>query len=525
MKLEFRHKIFLAFLLNSTTIVACILLIGGYYGQRHFRGYLARVEAARVAKLADAMGREYRKKGDWNAVLRDPEAWTGLKWFVPGMPPLRDGGESSAERRPASGMDPGAAPPFPDAPAFLDPGSGPPGPPPQGGNAEMGPPPGEPFGPPPHHLPGAPPLPPMALFDARKRSLAPPGGVSSPGSYRLTPIKVSGQVVGWVGLRKFGEFEGPNHHLDVEFIRRQSQTFYATGFAVLILAGLATFILSRRLLAPVRELERGIEALGARRFDTRIVVNSGDELGRLAAGFNAMAQALEKHQLTRRQWLVDISHELRTPLAVLRAELEAMQDGVRSVTEQGLDSLHQEVLHLGRIVGDLHDLSLIEAGAFSSELSAVNAPEILAETLDCFRTRLELRSIRLDLQGEPQMAVKILADAGRLKQLFSNLLENVLRYSDAPGSLKVSYRVERGQFHVIFEDSGPGVPEESLPRLFDRLYRVDGARTREKGGSGLGLSICKGIVESFSGKIEASNSIGGGLGIAMSFPLHSGQGD
>ncbi|MDR3557829.1 MAG: ATP-binding protein [Syntrophobacteraceae bacterium] len=525
MKLEFRHKIFLAFLLNSTTIVACILLIGSYYGQRHFRGYLARVEAARIAKLADTLGREYRKKGDWNAVLRDPEAWTGLKWFVPGMAPPRDGGQSPAERRPASGMGPGAAPPFPEALAFGEPEAGPPGPPPDGGNVEMGTVPGGPFGPPPNHLPSGPPLPPVALFDARKRPLAPPGDLSSPGSYRLTPVKVSGRVVGWVGFRKFGEFEGPTHHLDVEFIRRQSQTFYATGFAVLVLAGFATFVLSRRLLAPVRELERGIEALAARRFDTRIVVNSGDELGRLAAGFNAMAQALDKHQLTRRQWLVDISHELRTPLAVLRAEVEAMQDGVRSVTEQGLDSLHQEVLHLGRIVGDLHDLSLIEAGAFSSELSAVNAPEILVETLDCFRTRLELRSIRLDLLGEAREAVEILADPGRLKQLFSNLLENVLRYSDAPGSLKVSHRVEQGQFFVSFEDSGPGVPEESLPRLFDRLYRVDGARTREKGGSGLGLSICKSIVEGFSGKIVASNSIGGGLKIAMSFPLHLGPGD
>ena len=245
-----------------------------------------------------------------------------------------------------------------------------------------------------------------------------------PGSYKLTPVKVNGRVAGWLGIGKFGEFGGATRPLDIEFMKRQSETFYATGLAVLILAGLVTFVLSRHLLAPVRELERGTKALESRRFDTRIDVRSGDELGRLAAGFNAMAQALEKHQKTQQQWLVDISHELRTPLAILRAELEAMQDGVRSVTGLGLGSLHQEVLHLGRIVGELHDLSLIEAGSFRSELVPVNPLEILTETAERFRRRLDLRGIVLDLQDVTEGSVFVQADADRLKQLFSNLIEN-----------------------------------------------------------------------------------------------------
>ena len=159
------------------------------------------------------------------------------------------------------------------------------------------------------------------------------------------------------------------------------------GSVALILALFVTFVLSRHLLAPVKELEKGTRALSSRRFDTRIAVRSHDEFGQLAAGFNAMAQALEKHQQTQQQWLVDISHELRTPLAILRGEIEAMQDGVRTVTRQGLDSLHIEVMHLGRIVRDLHDLSLIESRNFGSEPAAVNPLEILTETLECFRTR------------------------------------------------------------------------------------------------------------------------------------------
>ena len=189
-----------------------------------------------------------------------------------------------------------------------------------------------------------------------------------------------------------------------------------------------------------------------------------------------MAQALEKHQQTQQQWLVDISHELRTPLAILRGEIEAMQDGVRTVTRQGLDSLHLEVMHLGRIVRDLHDLSLIESRNFSSEPAAVNPLEILTETLECFRTRLNQRGIRLDMHETIEGDILILADADRLKQVFSNLLENTLRYAKVPGVLKISLEAGSGEFSVSFEDSGPGVPEESLALLFDRLYRVDSGK-------------------------------------------------
>jgi two-component system sensor histidine kinase BaeS len=346
------------------------------------------------------------------------------------------------------------------------------------------------------------------------------GDFSTPESYRLKPIDADGKLVGWVGLRKH---ELPARHLEFEFIKQQSQTFYALGSVALILAFFVTFVLSRHLLAPVKELEKGTRALISRGFDTRIAVKSRDELGQLAAGFNAMAQALEKHQQTQQQWLVDISHELRTPLAILRGEIEAMQDGVRTVTRQGLDSLHLEVMHLSRIVGDLHDLSLIESRSLTSELTAVNLPEILTETLECFRTRLNQRGISLDMDSNRESDIFIVADADRLKQVFSNLLENTLRYAKVPGVLKISLEVGPGELLVSFEDSGPGVPEESLALLFDRLYRVDRARSREHGGSGLGLAICKSIVESFGGKIEASNSMAGGLKVSMVFRPHNGM--
>jgi two-component system sensor histidine kinase BaeS len=519
MNLKFRHKVFLTFLLNSLIVVVCMILIGRYFSERHFEEYVSKVEAEMVTKLVDALSQEYRRSGNFDSVLQDPGLWFGLRWVGPGMPP-RTGMTGppplhfdllSAERE--------RVPPPPGELIPL-----PPGPPPlhfdplSTEKERVPPPPGElillPPGPPPQHLA----IPPIALFDTEKRPLTAGNSVSQD-NYRLTPIKADAQLVGWLGLRKH---ERPTHHLDVEFLRQQSQIFYAIGAVALILAVFVTLVLSRHLLAPVKELETGTRALSFRRFDTRIAVRSNDELGQLAAGFNSMAQALEKHQQTEHQWLVDISHELRTPLAILRGEIEAMQDGVRKVTRQGLDSLHLEVMHLGRIVSDLHDLSLIESRSFSSELTAVNPLEIMTETLECFRTRLNQRGIEIDMHETMERDILIPADADRLKQVFSNLLENTLRYAKVPGFLKISHEVGSGELSVSFEDSGPGVAEESLAHLFDRLYRVDRARSREHGGSGLGLAICKSIVESFGGKIEASNSPAGGLKVSMVLPRCNG---
>ena len=235
-----------------------------------------------------------------------------------------------------------------------------------------------------------------------------------------------------------------------------------------------------------------------------------------------MAQALERYEQMRRQWMADISHELRTPLAILRGEIEAMQDGVREITPEALESLHFEVLHVNRIVHDLHDLSLIESQAFPAELAVVNPLEVLDETLRSFSPRFEQRGIRIEADGGAPGQVTIMADADRLKQLFANLMENALRYVHTPGVLKIFPELKDGRLFLVFEDSGPGVPEESLKRLFDRLYRVDKARSRAQGGSGLGLAICKSIVEYLGGEIKASNAPAGGLRITITFPVLSG---
>ena len=500
MKLKFRHKVFLTFLLYSVAIVICMLAVAGYFAGRNFQDYIDKMEGARLTQLAEAVGREYEASGGWGPVAagwhsRPDEAGTGQ----PGERLTRLMHHSPPSSRfpgagPASGQGPGPEKPAGPPPAFdappLPPAMVPPGPP----MAE----------------------PRLSLLDADRRLLA-GNELSPPDAYRLEPVTVNGQSVGWVAMESFTPRKRP---LDVEFLARQSTTFYAVGGIALLMAGFVTFWLSRHLLAPLKELASGTRALTRRRFETRIEVRTEDEFGQLAADFNNMARALGRYEQMRRQWIADIAHELRTPLAVLRGEIEAMQDGVREVTPEALDSLHFEVLHVGRIVHDLHDLSLIESGAMEEERIFLNPLDVLEETVRSFHTRFARRGIAIE--SKDGCRVEVVADPDRLKQLFSNLLENTLRYADAPGKLKIDHTATAERLELHFEDSGPGVPEESLGRLFDRLYRVDKARSRDKGGSGLGLAICKGIVESFGGTIEASNGSLGGLRVTVSFPLPSG---
>jgi len=221
----------------------------------------------------------------------------------------------------------------------------------------------------------------------------------------------------------------------------------------------------------------------------------------------------------RQQWISDIAHELRTPLAILGGEVEALKDGVRQVNRDTLDSLHAEVRHLSKLVNDLHELSLADAGMLTMKKAPVDCAQVLNETLRLFERRFDQKRIAVENNMQHQYPIMVMGDADRLQQLFSNLMENNLRYTDSPGTLKIGHELIANRLLIFFEDSGPGVPEASLAKLFDRLYRVDKSRSRLQGGSGLGLSICKSIVTALGGEIRAANAAGGGLRIELELPL------
>ena len=470
-------------------IVVIMVAVLRYYGARNFADYVNKMEMARLDTLVQKLAVAYRQDQGWERLRHNFPRWHEL---------------TRPQRHRGLPHPPG---PSPGPPEFAGP-EGPPGqePPPP-------PPPHGPLGyrPPPPPPPGAR----ISLFDADKKPLM--GRAHTSAGHVLKAIKVNGKIVGWLGIRKEKHL---THPLDVEFAERQARAFYVVGGCVFLLAMVVSFFFARHLLAPIKKLMAGTRAISARRFDTRIDVKTGDELGQLAADFNHMAQAMENYERLRQQWISDISHELRTPLSILRAEIEALQDGIRNPSPETLESLHGEVLHLSKIVYDLHDISLADAGMLSIRRKPVNPVQVLDETLKTFQTRLAAREITiLQEPAAEEEQFLISGDADRLRQIYGNILENTLRYTDSPGVLQIRREVKQGKLSLNFLDSGPGVPAASLDRLFDRLYRVDYSRSRRQGGSGLGLAICKSLVEAMDGEIKAMAAPSGGLGIEILFPL------
>ncbi len=483
MKFKLSYKIFVAFSLTSLMVVALMVGIIRFYVARNFADYVNKSLLERYSDVTAALTTEYQTHRGWQTLKNNPGRWAEI---------LR----SSLPRRV---FDLRRRPPRP--PGIENKGSG-------GSAKEM-----------------PPPVPPrriqrlarrLALFDADKQHIAGGRAGLSYDRYTLQEITISGKTAGWLGLHKREPLANP---LAVGFLKQQSQALYLIGGAILVLAAIVAFLLSKHLLAPIRKLAAGTQALASREFDTRIEVESRDELGQLAADFNAMAQTLEQYERMRQQWISDIAHELRTPLSILSGEVEALQDGVREVNPDTLDSLRSEARHLSKIVNDLHELSLADAGVLSIKKEPLEPVPVLNEALRHFRTRFDESQITVENSVENDPPISVIGDADRLQQLFSNLLENTLRYADTPGTLRIRQERTENRLKLLFEDSGPGVPDEALERLFDRLYRVDKSRSRTQGGSGLGLSICKSIVNALGGEIRAANAASGGLRIEIELPL------
>lgn len=516
MRLNLTFKFFIAFLATSVTIVVVMVGAMQYFARRNFTDYVRKVEAIRLAELSLALQEEYEKSNGWQRLRDNPHRWRRL---------LRPGGSAAYVEAPPAmprGYE-GALKPPPPPPPPPRRGLRPPDR--KSGPADRDrlrePPGGRPRPENPGSRPGRPPLGiehRLSLFDADGALIV--GRAASTNGHSLQKITVEGKTVGWLGLRNEPL---PTSPLDTAFLRQQARAFYLAGGIMVVLAAAVALLLSRHLLAPVRELVAGTRHLSARRFDTRIAVATSDELGQLARDFNQMAQTLQRYEQLRQQWICDIAHELRTPLAILRGEIEALQDGVRQATPERLESLHAEALHMSGLVQNLHDLSLAESGALHVKKEPVSPACLVHACLQKFRPRFDERGIALvDELGDAGTAA-VAGDPDRLMQVFSNILENALRYADGPGTLTL--RGLRGAREVLLQvaDTGPGVPGDALPRLFDRLYRVDASRSREHGGSGLGLAICKAIIEAHGGAIAAQHAPGGGLQLAITLPLHTGH--
>ncbi len=306
---------------------------------------------------------------------------------------------------------------------------------------------------------------------------------------------------------------------EIEFSNLQMSGIKITAMVVAVLTLILSVPLSRYLIGRISVIANGARELTSGNYQFRIQQSADDELGELTEDFNQLARKLEENEKARNQWIADISHELRTPLAILRGEIEAVQDKIRELTPNTIDNIHSEVVNLDRLVKDLHELSMSDIGALSYNKKKLNLFDQLQHSVSFYQDAFDLGGIELKCNLNSADPIYVHGDPDRLSQLFSNLLANSLRYTDTPGKLEITLTWKNDKAIIEFNDTAPTVEEQDLDKLFDRLYRVETSRSRDTGGSGLGLAICQNITDAHQGMISASQSKLGGINIHIEFPL------
>ncbi len=286
--------------------------------------------------------------------------------------------------------------------------------------------------------------------------------------------------------------------------------------ATTLAAGAAWFV-ARRISRTVRVLAQGSERMARGDYRLRLPVVERDELGELARHFNRLAEALDRVEASRVELIGTVAHELRTPLSALQGYAEALADGVMP-PERAAQAIAREVGAMRRLVDDLSLVSRVEAGAVEVHPVPVAARAVLEEALDRFAPAFAQKGVRLVLEA-PEATPRVRADPERVQQVLSNLLANALRHTPPGGTVTLGARVEGEAVRFYVRDTGPGIPPEHQPRVFERFYRVDPARTRGAGGSGVGLTVAKGLVEAMGGRIGLESEPGRGAEFFFTLPL------
>lgn len=293
--------------------------------------------------------------------------------------------------------------------------------------------------------------------------------------------------------------------------------------------GMAVFVaiaFSETTSRSLREVVDAARRLSEGRLDTRVRVTGGDEVGELAAAFNGMAQRLEdgfarqrELEQARREVVTAVSHDLRTPIASIRAMIESINDGVVTdpdTVRRYLKTSQKEIEHLTRLVNDLFELSQMDAGLFRLHLEEASVGNVIAETVEGMRPQAQ--AVRLKLQAMVDGGVPpVVMDQRRIQRVLANLVQNAIRHTPPDGSISIRAFDTGDAVQVQVTDTGEGIPEGELGRLFQRSYRQEPSRTRKAGGAGLGLSIAKGFVEAHGGRIWAESAPG--MGATFSFTL------
>ena len=481
MRLRLWHRIFA--LTALATLAAVVIMLGVQQQglRRGFLEYLNALEAQRAQGLSTRLEDEYVAAGGWERLRRNPQRFRHLIEMdqadsTAGTETERPPRPAQAFRDPARAPRPGAQPEFrPRAPMSAA-------------------------------------LPPrFAVYDADGEPVIGPP-VPWADAQRLD-LRVEGLPVGQLLLRPLPRLEESGQ---VDFVSAQLDTALLAAAAVLVGALLASMLFARRLVLPLRRMAERTRHMAAGDYSTRLDLRRDDEIGDLAADIDAMARSLDENRRARQRWTAEISHELRTPLSVMRAQIEAVEDGIRAFDADALAALSAETGRMGRLVEDLYQLSLADAGALDYHFEALDLAALIREVAGEQADALSSAGLQLDLTLAGPALLR--CDAARMRQLLRNLFSNTCRYTQAGGRVRITLEHAGPGWRLRFEDSAPGVPDTALAHLFDPLYRVEHSRSRAVAGAGLGLAIVDRIARAHGAGITAAHSPLGGLCIELSWP-------
>lgn len=349
----------------------------------------------------------------------------------------------------------------------------------------------------------------LSLYDAKQQFIL--GEPSeNPVSYR--PIMVNGAVVGYLGLRPVLDQDDA---LSINFFSNQKRYLFLIYILTLISSLVAALLLATYFRKPIQRLLNATRELTKGNYQHQVKVNRNDELGDLSTEINQLAVILDQHENSRRQWVADTSHELKTPLAVLQAQIEAMQDGIRKPTPEHFASMLAQVSSLKKLTQDLADLAQAEAQQLKFYFTEVDPWAVILQEVEHFKPKFEQANLNISMKGQ---GTDLQLDVDRFKQIMVNLLSNSIRYTNAGGEVQIHSIEDEKSWSVIVDDSPLGLTDDQLANLGQRFYRVDDSRTRSTGGTGLGLALSGKIAQGLGGTLSFDHSPLGGLRCKLTFP-------
>lgn len=506
-KFNLRIQVFLVFACFAVLLTGGLFLYSRLSFERGFNHYMEQKEASRNARLIMALEQHFTYNGNWNAFKVNPHYWELFVWQYSGnmrqrgerpipfpFPPELDTrmNDDNDDSVPGSAFiirkntqddrrDIGREPPRPED--FL------------------------------RHQPYKR----FILLDHKEKKISGKKWRNETYFFSDLYINIDGnkQLVGYLGTPMNPALRDLR---DNEFAKRQQNHFLFMAMVALAIALVCAIPLSYLLTQRVKKLAIHVQQLSKGDYQQRLSTKGQDEISTLAENLNHLAHTLNQTEQARKRWVADISHELRTPLAVLKADLEALEDGVRKFDTKAISRLQKHAARLTSLVNDLYQLSLTDIGAMSYRKQTCDIAEIVEELSVSLQDKLIQHQLDMKLKI-PSQPVIAFADPERLHQLFLNLFNNSINYTEAPGEIHVALTTDAHQAVFVIEDSAPGVDPALHEKLFERLYRAESSRSRETGGAGLGLSICRNIVEAHAGHVSIETSHLGGLKISVYLPL------